>query len=273
MKTLKLFIGAAILSLGVSANAQSFSKGDIVADLNIGIGQAKTTESSYNLKNKAFDTEKATKGLFTQRLGIEFGVYDFNEKSSLGVGFSFLNGVGFTHQVASGTYNYDYTILTYTKGNRNTWHLSETESRNRTGSGTALAKAAIEDFTAMVRVAYHYTLLKNLDTYAGIGFGVSHLSTVYSDFSHESGFGKINQTLDKDYRWSTQYVYSYNDRDHVKWENGGGSGRFAAAIFLGARYYITPKIGIQAEVGLPNVTFKKDLNNYSFFSCGASYKF
>ncbi len=273
MKNLKLLMGVAMLTCGVSASAQAFSKGDVVADLNIGFGVDKTTNLKYSEKDEVYLTDKATKGSFTQRLGVEFGIYNINKKSSLGLGFSFLNGVAFTEMTATGTYNYQYEVTTYEKGNRNTWWAKYTDRRERSGSGTANASANLVDFTAMLRLAYHYSFSDKLDTYAGIGFGVSRMTTIFHDFYDMNGFGQDSKDLDYNYKWDTQRVYSYNDLDHVEWSNGGSEGRFAAAIFLGARYYVTNNIGIQAELGLPNITFRKDFNNYSLFSLGGSYKF
>lgn len=273
MRNLKFILGAAMLAGGITASAQAFSKGDVVADLNIGAGVANTTDVRYSEADKKNVVEEATKGLFTQRLGVEFGIYNINKKMSLGLGFSFLNAVGNTHMYATGSYDYEYTVFTYEKGNRNSWWITDSRQNRRTGTGTALAKATLVDFTAMVRLAYHYSFSDKLDTYLGVGFGVSRMSTCFSDFTDESGFGKKTEVLDKDYRFNTQLVYSFNDYDHVEWSNGGSDGRFAAAVYLGARYYVTDHIGIQAELGLPNVTCRKDFNNYSIFSIGASYKF
>lgn len=267
---------ALCLLAGQTVLAQTFQKGDIVADVNLGIGIARTSESSFN-NNDKFDNEKVNKIIFTQRIGLEFGVCNFSDKASLGVGFSFINGVFSANSLVGGKYNYDYEINRYhriTNHNRNVWECYQTEMVNRNGVGTALAKATYDDLSLMARVAFHYKFIDRLDAYAGLGFGIARLNNNYSDFSHEEGFSSGHRTLNRENKTDRyQFVYDYNDLDHVEWDGGNTASRFAVAAYIGARYYIADHYGVNVEIGLPALTLKKRFNNYDILSVGFSYKF
>lgn len=272
---MRFFTYCAIALCAVGAQtvtAQAFKKGDIVADLNLGVGIARTVDTHVN-SQKEFVMDKVSKTVFSQRIGLEFGVCDFSDKASLGVGFSFANGIFSNRQPVSGNYDYEYQTTNYHRGNRNQWEKYQTQTVNRKGSGTALAKNSIDDLSLMARVAFHYTFLDRLDTYVGIGFGLARLSDSFSDFSDMDGFSSKDEPFDPNHAGNYQICGSYNDLDHVKWDGGTSSSRYAVAAYLGARYYIADNYGVNVELGLPNVTLKKHYNHFDIFSVGFSYKF
>lgn len=279
IKRLSLFKCLAAIGVLMAASsavsAQAFKKGDVVADLNVGVGVAHTTE----LKNRKEDDktshsdEDVTKLLLTQRLGIEFGIADIGEKSALGLGFAINNACGNTSVMASGSYNYEYSYTVYRRENKK-WAMYEQGNKRRVGMGTAKATATIEDLSLTLRLALHHQFVDNLDTYVGIGGGISRIQFIYSDFTDTEGFHKMNESFDSQDTWHLyQTSQNYDDLAHVKWDSSAISARFAASAFVGARYYLNSHWGLNLEAGLPVVTFKKDYNNYTIATIGVSYKF
>lgn len=270
----KIFL-LSMLAVSFGTSAQIFQKGDIVVDLGIGVGAAQVTETKYTSNDiKIDDKSKAT---FTQKLGFEFGVMNLSDNSSIGVGVNFNNSCGASHQsIISGNYDYSYSVLEYRKGSSqfgNKWDLIDVREENRKGSGSAQATTRIEDFNIMVKVAYHRQFIDNLDTYAAFGFGISSYRNLYSGYSHYEGFSQTDKSFDSSYSNTYQLCYTYNDKAHVKWNKGGASARFVMAAYVGARYYLTENWGINAQLGLTSLSFKKDANNFSIFDIGVSYKF
>lgn len=273
----KTALTLALSSVSLIASAQAFQNGDKIIELGIGIGAAQVNNSHY-VYNKSntpeIQSSDQTKATFTQMLGMEFGVLDFNSHSSLGVGFTINNSWGGSHhQIISGSYNYKYMVTTYGKNNRNVWMPEGSESKDRVGTGTAQAHTEIEDFNVMAKVAYHYSFSDKWDTYVAVGFGVSSYKRLYGSYSDESGFASINETLDRDYNGIKQLVYSFNDLDHVKWNGGSSQGRFVLGAYLGARYWINNNWGVHANIGITSLSFKKDYNNFNILEVGASYSF
>lgn len=273
----KAFIAGVALLMALPVFSQSFSKGDMVVDLSIGVGAAKVVSNEYNSKNELFSEEKSN-ATFTQRLGFEVGVIDISDKSAIGFGVNINNSYGASHSsFVAGSYDYTYTLNRYRKEKdnmgRNRWTMYQSTVEDRKGSGTAQAKACIEDFNVMFKLAYHHQFVDYLDTYFALGFGVSSYRELYSDFTKESGFSKSEKSFDSDYSGTYQLTYKYDDLEHVDWQGSAPGGRFVVAAYLGARYYVTDNIGINAQIGLTSLSFKKDLNNYSVFDMGVSYKF
>ncbi len=277
---MKKTVLALVALVGIaSADAQTFRKGDIVVDANIGIGVARDRYQTFNSSSTIVDTEKSNRVTFTQRLGVEFGVWDINETMGLGIGIDFQNANGSTKQQISGFYDYDYTFVTYDKvinssTNRpGTQYTSSSSIKNRQGAGQAMASAAIMDFNLTMRAVYHIELMDRLDAYGGIGFGVARVKYSYSNFDHLRGFAAETKMFDSKSDAIVQFAYSYDDLEHVKWQEGDAKGRFAYSLFLGARYYFNDHWALNGELGLPVVTFQGGYNHYNIFSVGASYKF
>lgn len=272
MKKSILLLSAAMLCL--SANAKEFGKGDVVVDLGVGTGFMHGTESE--LIKGELQSDKVNKMTYNQRLGFEFGVLDFSDKSSLGIGFNINNAISSKfNSRASGTYNYTYTRQNYhyvTNHNRGRWEMYQSDEVTRSGSGSANAKNQFIDLNVMAKVAYHHQFLDKLDTYVAVGFGVARVHRNISDFTDKEGFHEGTSTLEEA-TGNYQFVYSFNDLDHVKWENGTNSGRLVAGCYLGARYYLSKNWGINLDLGLTSISFAPGANDYSLCVIGASYKF
>lgn len=270
MKKSILLLSAAMLCL--SANAKEFGKGDVVVDLGVGTGFMHGTESE--LIKGELQSDKVNKMTYNQRLGFEFGVLDFSDKSSLGIGFNINNAISSKfNSRASGSYNYAYTVTTYEHGRRG-WQISSRDETYRSGTGSSNAKNQYIDLNVMAKVAYHHQFLDKLDTYVAVGFGVARVHKNISDFTDKEGFFHVKNPLDRNAStYYPQFVYEFNDLDHVKWENGTNSGRFVAGCYLGARYYLSKNWGINLDLGLTSISFAPGANDYSLCVIGASYKF
>lgn len=270
-------VAMAGLAVAMPGFSQSFRKGDIVVDLGVGIGVAEVTDTRYTSGSKSeLKTEDKMGVTFTQQLGVEIGVHNFNEKSSLGFGVNINNSWGGVHQsIATGTYDYTYTIHEYkrTTGTFSKWQSNGYSTVERHGSGTAQARTSLEELNVMFKLAYHYEPVKNLDLYGALGFGISSYRELYGNYTNKSGFSNNSHKLDESSKLYYQSVYSFNDLEHVVWQNSTPSARFVLGAFVGARYYFNNHWGVYGQLGLPSLSFKKDLNNYSLFGCGVSYKF
>lgn len=273
----KLLLTFPLLSIALIGSAQAFKNGDKIVELGIGVGAAQVENSQYiieNLNQYSISSKDQTKATFTQHIGMEFGVYDINDNSSIGVGFTINNSYGAKHnQIVTGTYNYNYLITTFTPGERNSWWPTGTETIERSGTGTSQAHVDIEDVNVMAKVAYHYTFIDKLDTYVALGFGVSSYRRLYSGFKYETGFSKDSHLLDRTSSEPVQLEYKYNDLDHVKWEGGDAKGRFVLGAYVGARYWISDSWGVHLNLGLTSLSFKKNNNNFNILEIGASYSF
>ena len=93
------------------------------------------------------------------------------------------------------------------------------------------------NFLLGARGAWHYTALKKIDLYAGMILGYDVAS---------SKFTWTAQSMDSDYDVPT-----------------ASAGGFLWGAYAGARYYVAPSIGINAEVGY----------GLSYLNIGISYKF
>lgn len=252
-----------------------FKKGDMVLDLGVGIGASEVLQQTKN-SNKEIVQDKKTKATFTQKLGFEVGVYNFTDHSSLGFGVNINNAAGAKHTTyTSGSYDYSYTVNEYTKtGNQfKRWQWTSASTMDRSGSGTAKADALIENFNVMLKMVYHHNFVKNLDTYAGIGFGVASVHNIYGNYRDTDGFAKTDKPFQEDYSNTWQFVYHYNDLDNVKWNGSSAAAKYCIGAFVGARYYFTKNWGITAEVGLNSWSIKKDFNDFDILNIGAVYKF
>jgi len=274
MKKFCFMLSAVIIS--TSAYAQTFGKGDMVVDLGIGVGAADNVNViSYT---PVAIIEKSSGATFTQKFAFEYGVAEFG-KSSIGVGLLVDNAYGASYDaLASGSYDYTYSFVGYryqkNAAGRYRWEKYMDRAERRKGVAFADATYAIDNVDFMVKGSFHHQFIDNLDTYATLGLGASVYKLICSpDESAVQGVSEGSSTLDSSQTNGIQLVYSYNDMDHVKWNGTKAKARFAMAIFVGARYYLTPKWAINAEIGLTSASFKKDANTYNILSIGASYKF
>lgn len=276
-KFTKSIVTLCAIASAVPVFSQTFRKGDIVVDLGVGIGVAEVTDTRYTSNSKSeVKTDDKMGVTFTQQLGVEIGVFNFNEKSSLGFGVNVNNSWGATHQsIVTGNYDYTYTIHEYRRstGTFSRWQSAGYSTGERRGSGTAQARTCLDELNIMFKLAYHYEAIKNLDLYGALGFGISSYRELYSDYTNKSGFSNLSNKLDESSKLNYQAVYSFNDLDHVVWQNSVPSARFVLGAYVGMRYYFNDHWGVYGQVGLPSLSFKKDLNNYSIFNCGVSYKF
>lgn len=260
---------AVVGTVGISA--QNFEKGDIVMDVNLGIGADRTSDTHLNGQGQR-NTRKTNKVSFTQRIGVEFGIFDIDEKSSLGIGVDLQNSSAWSSHAVNGSYNYSYEVTKWVLGDNSTWIRDEVNRVERNGMGSAIADAVIEDFSISLRLAYHYAFTDKLDTYAAIGFGLSHVKCYYSNYKDYRGFEYEAKFLDEKQADPTQLTYNYNDIDNANWKSEAMA-RVNLSLLVGARYYLTDHWALNAELGLPMMSFKGGNNHYNIFSFGASYKF
>jgi hypothetical protein len=113
------------------------------------------------------------------------------------------------------------------------------------GSGVKLTGNAIP---LLVRAAYHFDLMANLDLYVVAKVGYV-LGSAKEEFSGQS-------------------------------KNYDGFGGIGLGFDVGAAYYFTPRIGAFAEAGFDRYNLEKDINGYTvktlfsrFFTVGVSTKF
>lgn len=267
----KVLISLSMLAVVLGASAQSFKKGDKVVDLGIGFGVADA------MKGEMFGgipTYKETStGTFTQKLSFEYGILDLS-CGSIGVGAMITNAYGFgVNGIAMGEYDYTYTIDRYHRvSGRQKWEKYQTSEKRRHGVVTGEGTSHIDDLNILIKGSFHKEFVEGLDTYATLGLGASICKYSVSpgdDITFERG----QETLDKNSSNNYQFVYYYNDEDHVKWQGGSTKARFAMALSVGARYYFTSNWGINAEFGLTSASFKKNAGVYNILSFGATYKF
>lgn len=265
MKKLIVLMSAMVLSASVSFG-QTFEKGDKVASLGVGVG---------SVKNVPNPDESAT---FTQKLSMEWCIVDnLMDKGSIGLGFAINNGYGgaFESKIA-GKYDYSYvsTRRRRYKNDHNRWQYDYfSQTVDRKGIGIADADLNRNDLTAMFTASFHYQFIDKLDTYFTLGLGVTSMFHLSGNYRNEEGFqSKSSSYSDEE---TISFLYSFNDLDHVEWQEGSGTIlRPAMAVHVGARYYFTENWAANMEVGLLNATFSdKYGSGYNVFSIGASYKF
>lgn len=248
----------------------------MIVDFGIGLGLAEIVKATET-PGGGMGSEESSIGTFNQKLSFEYGAIQLR-KTTIGFGAILSNsvGFGFDSQMA-GEYNYEYLITTY-RLNPNAlrpskkWEEVSSYMAKRSGVATFKSKNNIDDLTVCLKSSCHVELINNLDTYATIGFGVSFYN--YSikpngDSDLQSATSEFNQN----HNGSFQYVYSYNDADHIKYINGSNHTRLAMALCVGTRYFINSHLGIYGEFGLTSASFKKSCNVYNILSAGISYKF
>lgn len=255
----KLFLPVVLCLACTTAAAQEFDKGDRLFDFSVGVGVIGGDGNSLTS--------------FDQHLGMEWGVGRIANKVTVGLGFTINNTFAPGDKATIvGTYDYYYksyvnsTVIDYDK-----W-----SDVHREGFGTAEAKISREDINAQITVSFHYSPVAKLDIYTKIGAGVGVMNYMIGDTSNEKGF--TAKSADKTSGTGSRYIYSFNDLDHVEWqENRKSKVVPAVSAFVGATYYINDRWGVEAQVGLLSANIKdKDKgypNSYSVFSVGASYKF
>lgn len=264
-------------ALAFGASAQTFGKGDMVFDLGIGVGASDVPNYVGTISSTPI-VQKTSAATFTQKIAFEYGVAQFGNLT-IGVGASVGNAYGAKHDTfLSGKYNYTYhfTMYHYEKSNgRYRWVQTNSQDYRRKGTGTAKATAALEDVNVLVKGSVHYSFIPNLDVYGTFGLGFSAYKMLYSDYRSKTGFSTDRSTLNRnDTSNKYQSTYSYNDLDHVKWDDDTkADARFAMAFYVGARYFFTEHWGVNAEIGLVSAAYKASYNDYNIFSIGASYKF
>ena len=266
MKKLIVLMSAMVLSASVSFG-QTFEKGDKVASLGVGVG---------SVKNVPNPDKSAT---FTQKLSMEWCIVDnLMDKGSIGLGFAINNGYGGAYESKMlGTYDYSYVVQTQRREKHDRYnryyYVYDSYIQNRNGMGVADVDLNRNDLTALFMASFHYQFIDKLDTYFTLGLGVTSMFHLSGNYRNEEGFEAAFKVHDPDKDYSVSY--SYNDLDHVEWQDGLGTIlRPAMAVHVGARYYFTENWAANMEVGLLNATFSdKYGSGYNVFSIGASYKF
>lgn len=224
--------------------------------LNVGLGSIHAYENG-----SAFQQELSWEHVLNASL--------IHNKAFLSVGLQFDRSKS-TDRICLGTnlsghYNYEYVITEYkaeksSSGYR--WKNSKSYSKKRSGSGFADVYADdIEDYSAMLTVGFHFQPIKTLDVYAKIGGGVCYRMF---DFyrTNESGFSKMSYSLSDHGKPTNSIdfaaVYSYNDYWHVNWDdselvpNDDKVIGTATCFYLGASYYILPRLAFNIQFGMTN---------------------
>ena len=254
-----------------SVNAQTFQKGDMILDVDLGFGTADAVE--FNKKQGIPVGRKVSTGTFTQKIAFEIGAADYGF-GSFGIGAMITNAYGFgVNGVATGIYDYSYKTEHYRKGSgRFKWEHYNSSTVQRKGMVSGDATTHVEDINILLKCSFHKQFVKNLDTYATLGLGASIYTAVINP-SDDIKFDSDGHMFDSNYSNSYQVVFSYNDGDHVEWQGADTKARFAMALFVGARYYLTTHWALNCELGLTSASFKENGNVYNICSIGTSYKF
>lgn len=277
MKRLLLFAVAGLLS--VSVVAQVFKVGDTRANLSIGVGSLSSPEAS-----------RAT---FDQHFTMEWGVASIGDKFTIGLGFSVNNNFRNTgSSVVFGTYDYTYSY-SYSerkRGSSNVTYTTKTQRRN--GSGHVECDLLTDHVDLLFDVSFHYSPVRNLDVYGIVGAGVGVITYIvsnigddpygFSSYSTFSGseYGDYRKPSGIDFGYWRIGPYSYNDLDHVQWQDEYDATFVPSiAIYIGATYYFTEHWGVDLQVGLLNANFcvsEEDIlqaSSFGTFAVGATYKF
>lgn len=245
-------------------NEYTFSKGDKTANLSIGLGSL----------NNSFS--------FGQQFSMEWCVADgwINNRASLGIGFAINNNAfGKYTTFLTGYYDYTYTHTTY-HSNIPSWlniDKQYTNTQHREGTGSCWADVTQDNISAMATCSFHFQFTNKLECYALIGFGAG---VNFNDFEYYNIRGLSKKNYDKTHQRGsngikTRDVYSYNDFDHVVWDQGIKEIRacFAMSGLVGARYYFAPQWAAQMELGLIGGTFNRQTSGCTVWSIGISHKF
>jgi len=286
-------LAGCMLTVGSALAQDTFSQGDMAISLGIGTGVVNNQPDSKNPKNR---------GTFNQKLSFEWCLKSglINDKASIGLGVALNNSYGGSHKwTGTGIYDYDYnyTVITHSK-NHNRWVQStDTQQMHRSGIGTADYTLWREDISLLLTASFHYEFIDNLDTYVTVGVGPGIVTRHKSGFHNEQGFSKRNDrsgSFDKNSnRTQKEFIISYNDLDHVKWDDGLKDVTACAAMtsMIGARYYFNSNWAVNLELGLVNGIFggsrtseievlgnKTNMSmnygdNYGVLNIGVTYKF
>ena len=257
----KIVLMASMLVLGVLvSNGQSFQSGDCVVNIGVGAG---------TVKNLPYPERQAT---FTQKISAEWGVSEIGDKGSIGLGFAVNNGIGgkYTAYGTLGEYDYDY-ILTIRTQNANGGYTYNRREIEREGIGSADVDLNRNDISLLFTTSFHYQMGKRLDTYLTLGVGATGIVDVVSNVRNEQGFSAASSSFTDE---AVSASYKYDDMRDVEWIGVGATVRPAVAAYVGARYYVTDHLALNAEAGLLNATLSKKYGyGYNHLSVGLSYKF
>jgi len=250
-------------------SAQTFEKGSVVLSAQ-GIGGLMDTPDDYKLG-------------YGGRLSVEFGIAEnlFNGKGAIGIGLVASDLYGGTYaSLNTGEYNYTYTITTYNKekgaitGRQviNTYHHDE----RRHNTGAAECDVNRNDATLMATVSLHIEFVERLDTYFQIGGGATYCTRSFSNYRNAVNIEAVDHYVPKPSVTSFTgpvISFAYNDFNHVKWAGFDPKFYPAAMGVIGARYYFTNHLAVNAELGMSTFTIKKNLNAMTLGGVGVSFKF
>lgn len=236
------------LCIGFGLQAQTVRKGDKIGS--IGIGYA-------SMKNHP-DTEDEFRPAFSQKVAMEWIVKDgwINNKAALGIGFIVDNAFGGKHdEYMIGLYDYKYTYTTrkYNPGDRHKYTYT-TYTKRREGIGSGRAELKRDDLKAIAAATFHFNPVSRLDCYATFGLGVAVGFRSAGEAYNTKGFDSWNEVYGTG---SFEIQGSYNDLDHVEWVDGMEKTKvgLAMSLFVGARWWFTKRLAVNAEVGMLGAAF------------------
>ncbi|MBD5178410.1 MAG: hypothetical protein HDT00_01760, partial [Bacteroidales bacterium] len=200
----KTLILSLLFSAMCSVNAQTFQKGDMILDVDLGFGTADAVE--FNKKQGIPVGRKVSTGTFTQKIAFEIGAADYGF-GSFGIGAMITNAYGFgVNGVATGTYDYSYKTEHYRKGSgRFKWEHYNSSTVQRKGMVSGDATTHVEDINILLKCSFHKQFVKNLDTYATLGLGASIYTAVINP-SDDIKFDSDGHMFDSNYSNSYQVV-------------------------------------------------------------------
>lgn len=271
--------------------AQTYKRGDLIGS--VGIGYA-------SMKNLP-DTKDEFRPAFSQKVALEWIIKDgwIKNKAALGLGFIIDNAFGGKHdQYRLGVYNYTYTYTTRKENSSGRPKYEYTTyKKQRKGSGSAISELKRDDLKAIAATTFHYNPISKLDTYFTFGLGVAVGFRGSGKNRNQQGFNSVHE----DYGTGKFEIKEhYDDIDHVKWVDGLKKTKvgLAVATFIGARWWFSDKLAVNAEVGMLGAAFlgKSDIadresfkdaglkdkdipdeveygNSNNIFSVGISYRF
>lgn len=265
----KLFLVAMSFISSGTMSAQTFEKGSVVLSAQ-GIGGLMDTPDDYKLG-------------YGGRLSVEFGIADnlFNGKGAIGIGLVASDLYGGTYEsLNSGEYNYQYTITTYIKekSSKSSREVirSSTHQERRHSTGAAECDVNRNDATLMATISLHAEFAEHLDTYLMVGGGATYCTRSFSNYRNAVNLKSVDHIEKKPSvsNYTGPVIsYSFNDFNHVKWAGFDPKFYPAAMGIIGARYYFTDHLALNAELGMSTFTIKKNLNAMTLGGVGVSFKF
>lgn len=261
------------VSLGVSAQGKKnlasndchFAKKDVM--LTGGLGLAVNAGGGH------------TGAMISQKLSVDFGVCNFNKKTTLGVGFSFNNCVGdWNKGVIAGEFDYTFNKKTtdFIQNGRRLVTNTTNEDVRRRGNGTADVTYMTNTALFLANASLHHSFTSKFEGYVVLGLGAGIVNVSAHNFHNYQGFKTVNENVTKKISSTktSQISYSYDDRDHATYDGKSSTTAcFAASVFCGAHYWFNKHIALTGEVGLDGAGFRNGGATLDILKIGCTYKF